>query len=66
MKASELIQLGKDILEKFPENPDLFFVTDSGSHGEVTATEVIKNKIFGEKIVKKDGRESNVVEVHLK
>lgn len=66
MKASELIQLGKDILKEFPEDPDLFIVTDSGSHGEVIATEVLKNKIFGEKIVKKGGKESNIVEVHLK
>lgn len=66
MKASDLILLGKNILDKFPEDPDLFIVTDSNSHGEVIATEIMKNKIFGEKIVKKGGKEANIVEVHLK
>lgn len=56
MKASDLIQLVKDILDKFPEDPDLFIVTDSRIHGEIIATEIMKNKIFGEKIVKKGGQ----------
>lgn len=56
MKASDLIKLGQYLLDWYPNDPDLFVVTDSSSHGEIIATEIRQNKIFGEKIVKKDGQ----------